>query len=593
VTGAGWLTLAVVGGMIVVLARDLLPPVLAVLGAVVVLLVAGVLEPHEAFAGFSNPAPITVAALFVLAKAAEATGVLDPVIAAVLGRNHGNGGGAPRRQLARLLVPVAATSSVLNNIPLVAITAPQVAQHARRHGYPAAPLLMPLSFAAILGGTLTVIGTSTNLVVSGLLQEAGHPPFGMFETGRVGLPIAVVGVALLIGLAPRLLPGRVTPDVFEGEGREFSVAMQVVPGGAVDGSSLEDAGLRNLQGVYCVALERNGEVTAPVAPTKRLCGSDILTFVGKVGLIVDLQRTRGLRSAEQGQLDRLEGGGHTFYEAVIGAESPLVGHTLKGMEFRRHYNAAVLAIHRAGQRLDAKLGEVRLHIGDMLLLLSDEDFSSRSRDNRDFLLVARVAGSPATRASKAPIAVAVGALLVVVAGAGILPVLEASLLAAIVLVATGTVTLREARDAVDMSVIVLIAAAFGLAAALAKTGVATALSDGVLVLFGGFGTAGALLAVVLATVLLTELVTNNAAAALMFPVAISTAATVGAHPRPFAVAVAIAASASFLTPLGYQTNTIVYGLGRYRYTDYLRLGLPITLATAVLVILAVPRLWQW
>lgn len=435
---AAWMTLAVLAVTLVVLARDLLAPALTVLGATVVLLIVGVLEPAEAFAGFANPAPITVAALFVLAKSAEVTGVLDPVIAGVLGKNGGNGSSrAVTRRLVRLLLPSAAASSVLNNTPLVAIAAPQVSQHARRQGFSPAPLLMPLSFAAILGGTITVIGTSTNLVVSGLMQESGQAPIGMLEIGRVGLPLAVVGLGLLVVLAPRLLPDRTAAtDVFASGGREFTVAMRVVPGGPVDGRSLEQAGLRNLQGVYAVALEREGRIIAPVAPIERLAGEDVLTFIGRVDLIVDLQRTRGLVSAEQRQLEQLEGSGHTFFEAVIGPESPLGGHTLKGMEFRGRYHAAVLAIHRAGQRIDAQLGEVRLRVGDTLLLLADEDFRGRWRDSHDFVLVARLGGSSPARTRKAPIVGVVAVLLVVVAGVGLLPVLEAALAAALVLLAT-------------------------------------------------------------------------------------------------------------------------------------------------------------
>jgi di/tricarboxylate transporter len=590
---AAWMTLAVLAVTLVVLARDLLAPALTVLGATVVLLIVGVLEPGEAFAGFANPAPITVAALFVLAKSAEVTGVLDPVIAGVLGKNGGSGSTrVVTRRLVRLLLPSAAASAVLNNTPLVAIAAPQVSQHARRQGFSPAPLLMPLSFAAILGGTITVIGTSTNLVVSGLMQESGQAPIGMLEIGRVGLPVAVVGLGLLVVLAPRLLPDRTAAtDVFASGGREFTVAMRVVPGGPVDGRSLEQAGLRNLQGVYAVALEREGRIIAPVAPIERLAGEDVLTFIGRVDLIVDLQRTRGLVSAEQRQLDQLEGSGHTFFEAVIGPESPLVGHTLKGMEFRGRYHAAVLAIHRAGQRIDAQLGEVRLRVGDTLLLLADEDFRGRWRDSHDFVLVARLGGSSPARTRKAPIVGVVAVLLVVVAGAGLLPVLEAALAAALVLLATGTLTVREARRAVDMNVIVLIAAAFGLSAAMDKTGLAATLAEGLVAAFSPLGMVGALLAIIVATTLLTEALTNNAAAALMFPVAMSTAATVGASPRPFAIALAVAASASFLTPVGYQTNTMVYGLGGYRFTDYLRLGLPLNLTVTATAVLLIPLLW--
>jgi di/tricarboxylate transporter len=593
-----WLTLAVVVVTVGALARNLVSPPLAILGATVLLLVAGVIDPAEAFAGFANPAPITVAALYVLARAVEVTGALEPVVRAVMGRNgpgKSDRRAAPRRtrrQVARLAAPTAAASAFLNNTPVVAMMAPEVREWAKRRGLTASPLLMPISFAAILGGTLTVIGTSTNLVVSGLLQAAGEAPIGMFEITRAGLPLAVCGLVLVALLAPRLLPDRGGARDGSGETmREFSVAMRVVPGGPLDGRTVEEAELRHLQGVYLVQVERDGHAIAPVGPQELLRGGDVLRFVGKLDLIVDLQRKRGLESTEQEHFAGLDQLRQTFYEAVVGAGSQLVGHTLKEAGFRGRYNAAVVAIHRAGQRVDAKLGGVPLRPGDTLLVLGDGAFRSRWRESGDFLTVARLGGNPSARSSKAPLVGAIGLALVVLAGTGLLPILQAALVAAFLLVAVRAVTVQEARDAVDLNVIVVIAAAFGLAAAITKTGLADALAGGLIGGLGPFGELGALAAVIVATVVLTELVTNNAAAALMFPVALSTAQLAGANPRGFAIAVALAASASFLTPIGYQTNTIVYGLGGYRFTDYVRLGLPLTLTMIAVLVLVVPLAW--
>jgi di/tricarboxylate transporter len=600
VTWQAWVTLAVVAATVGVLARNLVPPAVAVLGATVALLLVGVIDADQAFTGFANPAPVTVAALYVLARAVEVTGVLDPLITRILGNHRADtagvaGSGPPPGtfgRLARLVAPTAAMSSVLNNTPIVAMTAPQVADWAARRGESGSPLLMPLSFAAILGGTVTAIGTSTNLVVSGLLENAGQAPLGMFEITRVGVPLVLGGVLLLLFLAPRVLPYRQAAlQTFEESIREFSVAMRVLPGGPLDGATVEVAGLRHLQGVFLARIDRGKQLIAPVDPDEPLAGDDVLTFVGKVSQIVDLQTKRGLVTTEEHHLAGLKDERQAFFEAVIGQSSSLVGRTLKSVGFRGRYDAVVLAIHRAGQRVDAKLGEVTLRPGDTLLLLADQSFYARWRESQDFLLVARIGGTPPGRIRKAPLVGGIALAMIVLATTGVMPILNAALVAAFALVAVGALTLREARDAVDLNVIVLIAAAFGLGEAVMTTGLADRLASLLVGSLEGYGTLGALVGVVLATIMLTELITNNAAAVLMFPIAVSTAGQVGGSPRGFAIAVAVAASASFLTPIGYQTNTMVYGLGGYRFGDYVRLGLPLTVLVVVIVAAVVPLGW--
>ncbi|HVM14945.1 MAG TPA: SLC13 family permease [Egibacteraceae bacterium] len=600
-SGEAWFTLAVVIGTVGLLTRNLVPASAALLGATVLLLVTGVIDAPQAFAGFANPAPITVAALYVLARAVEITGALDRVIARLLASPDdadeaadGRPPAGTRRRIARLAAPTAVASSVLNNTPIVAMVAPQVADWAARRGQSASPLLMPLSFAAILGGLVTAVGTSTNLVVSGLLEASGRPPMGMFEITMVGLPVMVAGLALLVLLGPRFLPYRQAAlQTFTQAVREFSVAMRVSPDGPLDGSTVEAAGLRHLQGVFLARIDRGEEVIAPVDPDRRLAGDDVLTFVGKVDLIVDLQTTRGLVSTEDHHLEGLKDTRQRFYEAVLGQGSPMVGHTLKEVGFRGRYDAAVLAIHRAGERVDAKLGDVRLRTGDTLLLLADEAFYTRWRESPDFLLVAPIGGIPPARTRKAPVVGVIAAGIVLLAGAGVLPILQAALIAAFAIIATGALTMREARDAVDLDVIVVIAAAFGLGEAVAVTGLADRLAGLLVDGFAVFGILGALAGIILATIMLTELITNNAAAVLMFPIALATADAVGADARGFAIAVAVAASASFLTPIGYQTNTMVYGLGGYRFTDYVRLGFPLTVLVAAVSLLVIPLAWPF
>ena len=582
-----WFTLSVIAGTLFVLARNLMLPAVAFVGAIIVLLVAGVITPAQAFAGFSNPAPITVAALYVLARAVEKTSALQPIVSATLGR-----GGSVRGALVRLVFPTAAASAFLNNTPIVAMLIPQVTEWADRRGLSPSYFLMPLSFAAILGGVVTLIGTSTNLVISGLLEAAGHPPLGMFELTRIGLPIAVAGLLLMVMLAPGLLRERRSArQQAEADVREFMVSMEVATGGPLDGEDVEQAQLRDLQGVFLVEVERGGELIAPVTPMTVLKGGDRLIFVGRADTVVDLQMMRGLVSSEEPHLSDLDSPSHTFFEAVVGAASPLVGRTLKGADFRARYQAAVVAIHRAGGRVKKKLGQVKLRVGDTLLLIADSRFRDRWRDRNDFLLVSRLGGSPPGLARKAWVVGLVGATIVLGAGFGLMPILHLSLLGALVLMAVGILTPGEAKAAIDMEVILVIASAFGIAAALGSSGLAGSAAEVVANSFGRFGASGVIFGIVLMTIGLMSVVTNNAAAAMMFPIGMATAGELGIPVRTVAITIAVAASASFLTPIGYQTNLMVYGPGGYRFGDYARLGLPLVLVVIVGLVLLLPLLW--
>lgn len=579
------ITLVVLAGLLVVLVRDLVPPFMAILGSVVALLVAGVITLEQAFSGFSNPAPITVAGLFVVARAVERTGALQPLVRGALR----DGGG-----LLRLLAPTTLASGFVNNTPVVAILAPQVADWAQQTGRSPSRYLMPLSFATILGGTLTLIGTSTNLVVSGLLEAAGMAPLGFFELSAVGVPLGILGVVALAALAPRLLPARLgAREQLADEAREYVMHQTVERGGPLDGVTVRDAGLRHLQGVFLAEVVRGEQIIAPATPDTLLAGGDRLAFVGRVDRVRDLQQLPGLVMAEQKHASFFNDPGHTFFEAVVSPASGLVGRTLQDVSFRSTYQAAVVAIHRAGERVREKLGEVRLKEGDTLLLLSDPEFAERWRNSGAFLLVSHLGGTPVAASGRAWM---VGTVLAAVAAsvvAGWLPAVEAVLLAAVLLIASGTLSVNEARQAVDLDTLIVIAASFGLGAAVQATGLADLIGAAIVGVFSPMGPVGVLLGLVLATLLLTELITNNAAAVLLFPVAIAAATQLQADPRPFIVAMTVAASASFLTPIGYQTNTMVYGMGGYRFSDYARLGAPLTVLVVAVLLAVVPLVWPF
>ncbi len=588
------LTLVVIIAVVAALVTERVSPALTILAGVIVLLLLGVIDTSQAFAGFSNPAPLTVAALYVVAAAAARTRVLEALVARVTPatgprrREHGE-----RGTLARLLVPTATASAFLNNTPIVAMVIPGVLSWARRTGRSPSRYLMPVSFAAIVGGTVTLIGTSTNLVVSGLLKDAGYPSLGLWEIGKVGLPFAIAGLVTMILLTPRLLPERRAPsETADADAREFTLEMIVTEEPGIAGHTVAEGGLRNLEGVFLVEVERDGHRISSVRPDEILAVGDRLTFAGNVTRVLDLQEMRGLASAEE---RHFSAAGSTIdrrlYEAVVAPASGLVGQTLKQAGFRGRYGGAVIAIHRAGGHLPGKLGEVPLHAGDVLLVLSGPAFRPRALDRRDFLVVAPLSGDGPPREEKAPLVGVIILGLLVLAGTGLVNILLAAFLAAFAVVALRILSPTEARDAVDIDVIVVIAASFGLGAAIESSGLAGNLANVLVEPFGTFGDLGLLFGVLLATIVLTELITNNAAAVLLFPVALNTALAADLNPRPFAIAIAIGASSSFLTPIGYQTNTMVYGIGGYRFGDYARLGLPLSIVMVIVAMLVIPIAW--
>jgi di/tricarboxylate transporter len=589
-SGDAWFTLVVVIVTIALLVSERIQPSVVMVGAVIVLLVGDVITPDAAFSGFSNEAPIIVAALYVLAGATETTGALSGLTERILGARRSEESSGERRDLTRVALPGALASGFIANTPLVSMIAPRLVAWCRRTGRSPSRFLMPFSYAAVFGGVITVIGTSTNVTVSGLLKEAGRPQLDIFEITPVGLPVAIVGVVALILLTPILLPRRESPgDSDSGGERAYTVEMVVPASSSLIGRTVADAGLRNLDGVYLVEIERATQIIAPVGPDELLVAEDHLTFAGNVSRVLDLQRISGLVSAEHRHFSLAASSGESrTFEVVVAEGSPLVGMNLKEVDFRARYGAAVMAIHRADERLTAKLGEVRLRPGDLLLVVADTDFGRRWQGREDFLLVSAMEGGIPPRRNRARAVELITLALIVLSGAGVLTLLKASLLAVLACLVIGAITPGEARRAINFDIIVLIAASFGLGAAMEASGLAAEIGKLLVDGFEPLGNVGILAGVLLATMVLTELLSNNAAAVLMFPVALATAGDAGLNFRPFAIAILIGASCSFLTPIGYQTNLLVFGMGGYRFRDFTRLGAPLTVLTVVVSLIAIP-----
>lgn len=583
----GALALAVVVGIGVGMLRDRLGPDLLMFSGLCILVVSGVLAPAEALAGFSEPAVATLAVLFVCAAAMRETGALRLVSRMVFGDTR-----SPLAATLRLLLPTALLSAVMNNTPIVAMFIPMVRRFALRVGLAPSRLLLPLAYASMLGGTCTLIGTSSNLVVSGQLARTGTTSLGMLEIGWIGVPTLVVGVLYLVFVGRHLLPDR--PDLLteaSANAREYLAEVEVLPGSPVVGQKVGGAGLRNLDGLFLAEIRRtDGHRVRPVAPHDRLLAGDHLVFVGGSAHLGDLlTSTPGLVATGDVQL-----GERGLFEVVLSHRSRFVGQTVKQADFRRRVDAAILAVHRAGERIEGQIGEIVLHAGDTLLLSASPGFFRTFRDSDLFYMVSELPSDPPARTDKANLTLLTLVALVLLPGVFGIPLLVAAMGALLVLlVGIRALSPRAARSAVSWNVLVLVGSAFGVAEGLQSSGAADAIGAGLVGLTAPLGSRATLAAVYALGVLFASFLSNAAAAALLFPIAATAASASGADLRPFAIALAMAASAGFSTPIGCQPNLLVHGPGNYRTTDFLRVGLPLNLLLGTLAIVAIPWIWPF
>ncbi|CAN5906205.1 SLC13 family permease [soil metagenome] len=583
-----WFTLLVVLGAVGTLIFSRLSADIVLWGGVVVLLMAGVLSSGEALAGLSNEGMVTVGVLYIVVAGLRETGTVSWIVQQLLGR--------PATLLgaqARLMLPVTTLSAILNNTPVVAMLIPAVSDWARRNQLSASKLMIPLSYAAILGGTCTLIGTSTNLVVNGFLIREGMPGLGMFSIAWVGLPSALFGVAYILLFSRWLLPDRRPAIAQLNDPRQYTVEMLVEPGSPLVGKSIEKAGLRHLSGMYLIEIDRDGHILPAVGPHEILQANDRLVFAGVVESVVDLQKIRGLKPATN-QVFKLqsERSDRCLIEAVVSPSCPLIGRSIREGRFRNTYNAVVIAAARDGERIDMKIGDIVIRPGDTLLLEAHPSFVDDWRNARDFFLLNRLEDSTPPRHERALTAGLILLGMVTVVTLEILPMLEAAMLAAALMLLSRCCTATAARRSIEWQLLLTIAASFGLGHALQTTGTAGVIASEMIGLSGG-GEWLALAIVYLTTMLFTELITNNAAAVLMFPIALATSRELGVNFMPFAIAIMMAASASFSTPIGYQTNLMVYGPGGYRFGDYFRIGIPLNIAMCVITVSLAPMIWPF
>lgn len=583
-----WLTILTVGVVLGTLVVTRIPPDVVFMGGLTVLLVSGVLSPSDALSGLSNEGMVTVAVMYVIVAGLKHTGGIAWIVSAVLGRPK-----SVADAQWRLLSPVVVMSAFLNNTPIVAMLIPAVSDWAKKYQLPVSKLMIPLSYGAIFGGTCTLIGTSTNLVVNGLLQGHGFSSLGMFDIAWVGVPCALVGSVYLMVFSRWLLPNRQPAMSRLQDPREYTVEMIVEPGSPVDGRTIEEAGLRHLTGMYLAEIERDGNLLVAVSPQERLRGNDRLVFVGVVSSVVELQRIRGLKPATN-QVFKLDAPREKrcLIEAVVSNSCRLVGRTIRDGQFRKVYNAVVIAVARNGERIRKKVGDIILRPGDTLLLETLPTFTEQQCDSRDFYLVSRVEDSNPLRHDRMLTALVILGAMVTVVALQWLSMLAAAMLAAGLMLIARCCTASAARASVDWQILLVIAAAFGLGKAIETTGLAAEIATR-LASVAGDNPWLALTVLYFATMLFTELITNNAAAVLIFPIALATSERLGVSFTPFAICIMMAASASFSTPIGYQTNLMVYGPGGYRFGDYFRVGIPLNLLMWVITVLIAPTIWPF
>src|SRR3990170_2385966 len=498
-----WFALGVVGLVTGLLILTQIGPDLILLGGLTLLLLSGVLSVEDALAGFSNPGLATVGILYVVVAGVQDTGGVRALGTILLGRPR-----SVAEAQVRLVLPVMTISAFLNNTPLVAMFIPIVHDWARRYRIAASKLMIPLSYAAILGGTCTLVGTSTNLVVHGLvLSQTDLAPLGFFEIAWVGAPGAVRGAAFILATGRWLLPERRPPISEVDDPRKYAVEMLVEHQGPLVLKTIEEAGLWHLPGMYLAEIERGGSIMPAVAPTERLRGGDRLVFVGIVESVVYLYKIKGLIPAPD-QVFKLDAprDERCLIEAVVSSNCPVVGRTIRDGRFRSRYQAVVIAVARNGERVPGKIGDIGLYAGDTLLLEALPGFVEQQRNSRDFLLVSAVEDSAPPRHERAGIALAVTGGMIGLVALGWLPMLNAALLAAVLMAA---------------------------------------------------------------------------------------AQALGVSFRPFVITIMMAASADFATPIGYQTNLMVYGPGGYRFTDYLRVGIPLDLLFMAVTVALTPLVFPF
>jgi di/tricarboxylate transporter len=581
------ITLLIMGLMFAALIFEWQEPAVIIFSAMAAFLICGIISPAEALAGFSNEGLITIAALFAAISAVQKNS-----LAALLERFISRRELSYRNAIWRIMLPVGLLSSFVNNTPLVLLFTPIIKQWAIKAGKAPSKFLIPLSYAAILGGICTLIGTSTNLIVNGYLIQKGLPGFSLFEFSLVGLPCLLLGVGYLAIWGDRLLPSRM--ENIEDDlhlDKKMMVSFKVSTDTKINHTTVSHAKLRNLPGMYLMAIIRNRQKIFPVSGEETLKPDDLLIFTGKepgpdeIMLLAE----KGAIEHERVKLGELKSGRLEVVEAVVAKNSSFSGKTLKQENFRGRFEAVVIGVYRKGKLLDEKIGEIRLKPGDRLMVLAGSHFRRIGEGSTDLFLIPLAEQRMKKIRQWIPAAVLITMFLLVLCN--ITNMLTASLAAVVLLLLLRCMTIEKAIQAIDWKLIIMIGAAFGIAEGIENSGLPRLLA-GFIGQFDHLGPFAVLIGIYLLTNIVTEMITNSAAAITILPIVFSIADSMYLNPEPYALAVAIAASAAFATPIGYQTHLIVYSSGGYTFKDFLRAGIPLNMIIMFAALILIPLFWD-
>ena len=576
------IVLLVISLLVVMLYLNKAKPTMLFLGAIVLLLIASgitetffnkiILTPKEALNGFANEQLAIIVILLILGNVFQKSSAVNSLFKRFLKRSD-----SPKLFLIKLLTSVGISSSVFNNTPLVAMMMPYVYNWSKENGLSPSKFLMPLSFASILGGCITVIGTSTLLIVSGMAEEAGLPPIGLFDVTLVGFTMFVVGTVFLL-LTQRWLPGRKMNNVqaSSDQSRQFFLETHVRSNAPIIGKTVQKAGLRNLEGLFLVEIIRADKAIRPVSSGEVLEGGDVLFFAGELKSIEEIKLDSLGLSLPQ-ECDMSERQLTDMAEVVVSHRSSLSGREIRRTNFRSKFDAAIVAIHRNGERVWGHLGRVSLKSGDVLLLLAGKDFNKNIDNNPDFYVISNIHKEKEVSIKKV-IGILVGMFLAIILTAlGLVSLFKSLLLLLMVAMITKLANVKDIKSAIDYNLILIIGLGLALGKAMVNSGAATLISEGLIRLSSTGGTVMLLTLIFIATTFLAAIITSKAAVAVTFPVSIQLAETLGLDSMPFVLVVAFAGAANFITPIGYQTNMMVYGPGGYTFNDFFKIGFPLTI----------------
>ena len=542
-------------------------------GALLLSYLIGWLPLESALQNFANPSLVTLLLLLLVSIGIEKSQLVSWL-------SRGFAGKRLSSVIARLSLSSALMSAFINNTAVVSTLMSSLRHH---NHFAASKLLLPLSYSAILGGMLTLIGTSTNLIVNGFVEQSGEPLLGFFDFTLLGLLVLSAGIVVLI-VGARWLPDKRDDD---NKATPYYLTAHVRDDSQLIGKTVEQNQLRELQALFLAEIQRGAEHICPVTPETVIAAGDELRFVGDLDAVSRLQQFPGLELLQQHQQQG------ELLEAVISYSSRLVGKSLKQLRFRHEYDAVVIAVRRGHERLQGGLGDLVLHAGDVLILSVGKHFPGQHQLSQEFVYVNGLAiATPLSKSRSHWVLLGFVAALAL-SIFDILPLIKSLPVLLLAYVAGGAISVNEIKNRFPLELWLIVGSAIGLAQLMIQTGVAGQIAAGLLTLVDGSGPYGALIAVFVATWLFTELVTNNAAAALTFPIAYTIAQNLGVDPVPFFMAVAFGASASFISPFGYQTNLMVYSAGNYQLRDYVRLGVPMALVYSAVVLVFLPLIYPF